>query len=132
ADVLVMGIGAPAGADVSPVGHFLLDEYCNMKVGSWDETLYPALLDSQGSADIIGVPEGRNHYYKMATYSQSGKDPDWSFHTWFTAEVLPLYLGKLVAYKEMKAAKSRMDPLTYEQEFEASFLNFEGRAYYCF
>lgn len=132
ADVQVMGMEVPERAEGSPIGHLLLDEYGNMKGEAWDENLYPALIDSQGTADVIGVPEGRNHYYRQWQYAKSGEDEDWTGYTWFTSEVLPYYLGEKAASKEIRNAKRRMDAVTYRQEFEASFETFTGRAYWAF
>lgn len=70
------------------------------------------------------MPEGRNHYYDLADYAQHSGDPDWSFHTWFSSDILPP--------GEIAAAKRQLDALVFKQEYEASFVNFTGRAYYPF
>ena len=69
------------------------------------------------------MPEGRNHFYKKFQHAQ-GPDPEWEAFTWKSEEILtPAQIGRY---------KQALDPLSYQQEFEASFLNFEGRAYYAF
>lgn len=133
ADIQVMGMEVPQRVEGSPVAHLLLDEYGNMKGEAWGENLYPALIDHQGTADIIGVPEGRNHYYRMYRDAKRyGSDSEWATFTWLTSDILPYYLGPDVAAKELAHAQAHMDLMTYQQEFEASFLNFTGRAYYCY
>ena len=49
---------------------------------------------------------------------------EWGSFHWKSADILPP--------SEIEAAKRDLDPLSYEQEYEASFVNFTGRAYYVF
>jgi hypothetical protein len=106
-----------------------MDEYASMKESAWPENVYPALTDRNGWCDLIGVPEGRNHYYKQdqeaqKQYKQLGEASQWrSFH-WKSAEIL--------SPEAIAQARRDLDPLTFEQEYEASFLNFQGRIYYPF
>jgi hypothetical protein len=72
---------------------------------------------------------GRNHYYETAEKAQAelaelGAESEWGYFHWKSADILPA--------KEIEAAKRDLDPLTFAQEYEASFVNFEGRAYYAF
>jgi hypothetical protein len=131
--IQVLGMDEPARVEGSPVGHLLCDEYGNMKPEAWSENLRPTLTDTQGSADFIGAPEGRNHYYDMwldALDMKGSSDGEWSAHTWTTEEVLALYLGEEIAAKEIKSAKASMDRMTYAQEYLAEFISFSGLAYY--
>lgn len=135
--IQVMGFDKPERVEGAPVAHIVFDEYGNMHEVVWEEHARPTLTDSQGTADFIGVPEGRNHYYRLALKAQEdiaklGSESEWGFHTWFTSEVLPLYLGQAIADREIASAKATMDILTYQQEYEAAFVSFEGRAYYAF
>jgi hypothetical protein len=102
----------------------VLDEFANMKPGAWGENVRPALSDRRGWCWLIGVPEGRNHYYDLWKYATSGVDPEWLGLTWKSADILPP--------EEVAAARRQLDPLVFQQEYEASFVNFEGRAYYPF
>ena len=79
------------------------------------------------------MPEGRNHYYDLWKQAEQfeledGEKSEWKRHHWISAEVLPLY-GR---GDEIEAARRDLDELTYKQEFEASFINFMGRAYWPF
>jgi len=156
ADVCVVGLDRPERAEGTPWDHFCLDEYGNMKKDTWDEHLEPALNTPgrEGSCDFIGVPEGRNHYYhlyksalaeamqasvKKMTYryrnepgdNRAGqtktiivKQTDWDTFTWFSSLVL--------SPQAIARAKRNLDELTYQQEYEGSFVNFSGQAYYNF
>lgn len=123
AELWVIGMDQPQRIEGAPWDGGILDEFANMKPGAWGENVRPALSDRQGWCDLIGVPEGRNHYYDLAKYAQ-GDDPEWAFFTWFSADILPP--------EEIASAKRVLDDLVYQQEYEASFINFEGRAYYPF
>lgn len=132
ADLQVMGLDAPERGEGRPINHILLDEYGNMKPRVWTAHIRPSLTDSQGTADIIGVPEGRNHYYDLWREALANVDGEWQGHTWTTEEVICLYLGSQGGLREIEAAKRDLDPQTYEQEYRASFVNFSGRVYYQF
>ncbi len=123
-EVWVLGMDKPERIEGRPWDGGILDEFGNMKPGAWGENVRPALSDRLGWCDLIGVPEGRNHYHDLALYAQESGDPDWRFHTWFSSTVLPA--------SEIEAARRQLDPLVFAQEYEASFINFEGRAYYPF
>lgn len=123
AEIWVLGMDKPERIEGRPWDGGILDEFANMKPGAWGENVRPALSDRLGWCDLIGVPEGRNHYYDLAKYAQ-GDDPEWAFWTWFSSDILPA--------SEIAAAKRQLDAQVYEQEYEASFINFTGRAYYPF
>lgn len=129
-DIIVTGMDVPERVEGDPLLGIVLDEFGNMKPHVWDAHVRPALADTQGWGDVLGVPEGRNHYYDMKIDVEG--DPEWTVHHWTTEQVLPLYLGDEAAEREMESAKRRMDPLTYDQEFNASFVTFEGQCYYAF
>ena len=124
AELHVVGMDQPQRIEGVPWDGGILDEFGNMKPNAWPENVYPALADRNGWCDLIGVPEGRNHYYDLAKYAQSGVDPEWGFFTWFSSDILPA--------AQIESAKRFLDQLVFEQEYEASFINFEGRAYYPF
>lgn len=122
--VSVIGMDKPERIEGSPWDGGILDEYGNMKATAWGANVRPALSDRLGWCDLIGVPEGRNHYYESAVYARDSGDPDWRFFTWHSSDILPA--------SEIAAAKRQLDELVFQQEYEASFVNFEGRAYYPF
>jgi len=124
AEITVLGLDAPERVEGRPVNGVVLDEYGNMKETVWGEHLRPALSDRRGWVDFIGVPEGRNHYYDLYKNAQADKTGDWATFTWTSEGILdPL---------EIRAAKRDLDELTYNQEYKASFVSFEGRAYHAF
>lgn len=124
AELHVLGMDKPERVEGSPWDGGILDEYANMKKRTWGEHVRPALSDRKGWCWLIGVPEGRNHYYDLYKYAISGVDPEWDGYTWPSVEVLDP--------AEVAAARRQLDELVFKQEYEASFVNFEGRAYYPF
>lgn len=128
-EIVVVGLDKPERIEGAPWDGGGLDEYGNMKAKAWGENVRPALSDRGGWCDLIGVPEGRNHYYDtykqaLAEMADRGAASEWAAFTWTSAEVLPA--------SEIEAARRDLDPLTFQQEYEASFVTFEGRAYYGF
>jgi len=127
--ISVVGMDKPERMEGSPWDGGILDEYANMKQQAWGANIRPALSDRLGWCDLIGVPEGRNHYYAMAEMAKAmmaerGDKSEWGYFHWFSSMVLPA--------SEIAAAKETLDQLTFQQEYEGSFVNFLGRAYYGF
>lgn len=123
-EIHVLGMDKPERIEGTPWDGGILDEYANMKSHVWNLHVRPALSDRNGWCWFTGVPEGRNHYYELAQSAQYNNDPEWEFYTWLSSEILPA--------KEIEAAKRDLDELSYKQEYEASFIDFHGRAYYPF
>lgn len=126
-EILVAGLDVAARAEGRPIDHLLLDEYGNMKPEIWTANLRPALSTPGrpvGTADFVGVPEGRNHYFDLCEGAKSDTTGSWLVHHWFSEDV--------VAPEEIAAAKRDLDPLTYEQEYRGSFVSFQGKVYYQF
>lgn len=128
-ELFVVGLDQPARIEGAPIDGGTLDEYGNLKSTVWGENLRPALSDRDGWCDLIGVPEGRNHYFDRAEEAKAelaehGLDSEWGYFHWVSADILPA--------KEIAAARRDLDELTFQQEYEASFVNFTGRTYYAF
>lgn len=124
AEICVVGMDKPQRIEGTPWDGGILDEYANMKASAWGENVRPALSDRNAWCWMTGVPEGRNHYYDTTRKAQMDETGEWEVFTWPSADIL--------SAKEIESAKRDLDPLTFQQEYEASFLNFQGRAYYGF
>lgn len=106
----------------------IIDEIADVREGAWAENISPALdtfnptrPDYRAWCWLIGVPDGLNHYYEMAEYARTSGDPEWKLYTWKSADILPADV--------IEAAKRRMSPRQYRQEYEASFETATGRVY---
>jgi hypothetical protein len=126
AEIQVFGMDKPQRVEGRPWDGIVLDEYGNMKPTAWTENVYPALstLGHEGWAWLIGVPEGRNHYYDLVTKHRNDPEGIWDVFSWKSSEVLPS--------STIEQAMRDLDELTFQQEYEASFVNFRGQAYYQF
>lgn len=122
--ISVIGLDVSERIEGSPWDWGILDEYGNMKKKVWEENVRPALSDRLGGCWLIGVPEGRNHYYSLYKDALEDKTGEWGVYHWFSSEILPDH--------EIESAKNTMDLLTFQQEYEGSFITFQGRIYYPF
>ena len=100
----------------------VLDEFADMKPDAWFQVLRPTLSDMQGHALFIGSPKGRNHFYDM--WLNASVMQDWSAHQFTTMA------GGNVAQEEIEAARRDLDQRTFEQEYEAAFVNYAGVIFY--
>jgi hypothetical protein len=128
-EIHIVGLDKPERIEGSPWDGGGVDEIANTKPEAWMANIRPALSDRKGWCDLIGVPEGRNHYYDLhlaaeAMYQERGNESEWGAFHWLSADILDA--------DEIAAAKRDLDELTFQQEYEASFVTFEGRAYYPF
>ena len=97
------------------LAYVVIDEYADMKPQVFEQILRPALADVQGGALFIGTPKGRNHFYELFKYCESGKDDEWKgFH--YTS-----YDNPLLPHSEIEKAKLSMSSFAFRQEFMASF-----------
>lgn len=97
------------------LGYCVIDEYADIKPNVWEQILRPALADVQGGAMFIGTPKGRNHFYELFKYAESGKDKEWA--AWHFSS----YDNPLIPATEIEAAKASMSSFAFRQEFLASF-----------
>lgn len=125
-EIQVMGMEKAERTEGRKLDGIILDEFANMKENIWKDHIRPALSTKgrPGWAWFIGVPEGRNHYYRLSRRAQGKHIKDWGFYQWSAKDILDP--------EELDALKQDLDPLTYLQEIEGSFINFQGRAYYPF
>jgi len=108
------------------VDFLVLDEAADIPKleDTWQAVLRPTLSDRQGHALIIGSPKGRNFFYDM--WVQGGATEDWQSFQFTTLQ------GLRVPQEEITAAKRDMDERTFQQEYEARFVDYAGVIYYAF
>lgn len=123
-EIHVLGMDKPERFEGSPWDGGVLDEYANMRAEAWGANIRPGLSDRRGWCDLIGVPEGRNHYYEMYKAALADQTGEWAVFSWPSSDI--------VDAAEIESARRMLDDLTFKQEYEASFVSFTGRAYYNF
>jgi hypothetical protein len=124
----IIGLDKPERIEGQYWSGGVVDEIGNVKETAWPQNIRPALdTMNPGRPDyrpwcwLIGVPEGINHYKKLADYAQVSGDPDWKLYHWKSAEVLPT--------ATIEAAKRELSAREFRQEYEASFETASGRIY---
>jgi len=103
----------------------VLDEFADMRKEAWFEVIRPSLSDRMGGALFIGTPKGRNHFYDLYT---KGVDDDDGWHSYQYTTLQ----GGNVPRDEVASARADLDERTFQQEYEAQFVNYSGIIYYAF
>jgi len=103
----------------------ILDEAAIIDEAAWTEVLRPALADKQGWALFISTPAGMNWLKDL--YDLAEEFPD----EWASFQFTSIQGGN-IPEEEIEAARRTLDARTFQQEFEASFVNFSGRIFYAF
>jgi hypothetical protein len=105
-----------------------IDEIADIKADAVAENIMPSLdtvdprrPDYRAWCWFLGVPDGLNHYYDMCERAEMGLDPDSKVFHWKSAEILPPEV--------IEAAKRRLSPRQFRQEYEASFETATGKIY---
>ena len=102
-----------------------IDEFADVNKDAWYEVLRPTLSDTKGHALFCGSPRGFGNWsYEL--YKQGETNNDWSSFKYTTLE------GEQVSEDEIEQAKQDLDLRTFQQEYEATFVNYSGMIYYNF
>lgn len=127
-EIHMIGLDKPERIEGIPWTGGGIDEIADTKPGGWESNILPALNtvnptrpDYRAWCWLLGVPDGLNHYYDMAEYARTAKDPEWGLFHWKSADILP---ADVIA-----SAKRQMSAKQFKQEFEASFETASGRIY---
>jgi hypothetical protein len=119
--IFCVGMDVPERVEGMQWHGIVLDEYANMKEIVWGAHVQPVTSDTGAWVDFIGVPEGRNHYYKLAKLAEQDTTGLWSFFTWKSSDILPP--------ESIQQARLSLDSRLFAQEYEAEFLQ-GGRVVY--
>lgn len=100
-----------------------IDEVQDFSPKAWSEVIYPALADTDSSsALLIGTPKGKVHWlYDLSLRAQ--KEDNWAFFHYYTKD------NPFVPIDFLRQAKKNLPPKVYNQEFRASFEDFDGQIF---
>jgi len=102
-----------------------IDEFADVNQEAWYEVLRPTLSDTSGHALFCGSPRGFGNWsYEL--FKQGETNKDWNSFKYTTLE------GGQVSDEEIEQAKQDLDIRTFQQEYEATFVNYSGMIYYNF
>ena len=103
----------------------VMDEFADISKETWYEVLRPTLSDTKGHALFCGSPRGFGNWsYELFKMGETNKD--WKSFQYTTLE------GEQVSQDEIEQAKQDLDLRTFQQEYEATFVNYSGMIYYNF
>ncbi len=103
----------------------VMDEFADIHKQAWYEVLRPTLSDTQGHALFCTSPRGFGNWsYQLYKLAETNKD--WQSFKYTTLE------GEQVSKEEIEQAKDDLDLRTFQQEYEATFVNYSGMIYYNF
>ena len=103
----------------------VLDEVADIDKDVWFRILRPTLSDRKGHALFIGTPKGLGNWF-FDLWSNAKTLVDWSSWQYTTLE------GGNVDNDEIEAARRDLDARTFEQEYEAQFVNYQGVIFYAY
>jgi hypothetical protein len=103
----------------------VLDEVADMSKDVWFSILRPTLSDRRGHALFIGTPKGLGNWF-FDLWSNAKSSKDWASWQYTTLE------GGNVPPEEIEAARLDLDLKTFEQEYEAQFVNYAGVIFYAY
>ncbi|ANV88485.1 phage terminase large subunit [Picosynechococcus sp. PCC 7117] len=100
-----------------------VDEIQDFSPKAWEEVIYPALSDTpNSSALMIGTPKGKNHWL-YDFHLRAKVEENWNYFHYTTKD------NPFVPRAFLRQAKKTLPPKTYNQEFRASFEDFEGQIF---
>jgi len=103
----------------------VLDEFADIRDTAWTEVLRPTLSDRGGHCLFTGTPRGYGNWsYNL--FLKAETDQEWASFKYTTLE------GGQVSANEIEQARYDLDERTFQQEYEASFVNYAGAIYYNF
>ena len=103
----------------------VMDEFADIHKQAWYEVLRPTLSDTKGHALFCGSPRGFGNW-SYDLYKLGETNTDWKSFKYTTLE------GEQVMQDEIDQAKEDLDMRTFQQEYEATFVNYSGMIYYNF
>lgn len=93
---------------------------------SWAEVIRPMLTDLRGDAWFLSTPKGKNNYF-YDLFKNAEIFADW--RSW----QMPTVTNPHISADEVDQAKGQLDPLTFAQEYLASFVTENLNAWaYCY
>jgi hypothetical protein len=93
---------------------------------AWTEVMRPMLTDLKGDAFFLSTPKGKsNYFYDLAQHADHYDD-------WATFQ-MPTVSNPFIDPAEVEEARKQLDPLTFAQEYLASFVTEGLNAWaYCY
>ena len=92
---------------------------------AWNEGIRPTLTDLKGDAWFLGTPKGRGYFFTLYGQGQDPLTPDWA--SWQKPTISNPTIPDLA--EEIEAARKGMPERSFQQEYEAAFLEDGGNVF---
>lgn len=91
---------------------------------AWNKVIRPTLTDLKGDAWFLSTPKGKNNYFFDLSKNEE------KYTDWVTFQ-MPTSTNPYIDTDEIEQARQQLDPLTFAQEYLASFVteNLDAWAY---
>lgn len=126
--IQVVGMDKPHRIEGAQWDGGVIDEYSDIKPGSFKKSVYPALSWRRGFCSLQGVPKrqgiGASEFRSSFKKAQAGEMPGAKAFEWTAEEILP---PDVIA-----EAKQTLDLKTYQEQFLAMWLNAAGLIFHAF
>ena len=124
ATVELYGLERPERIEGTPIDLFVGDEWADVKPHAWTSHILPALdtIGRRGRAYLLGVPEGRNHFWKL--FEQASTLDNWDRYWWPSWEVM--------TDEEIADARASLPQEDFDREYGASFEEYSDSFYSSF
>ena len=98
----------------------VIDEFCDIDLDEiFFQVLRPALSDKRGACLMLGTPKAGNQTARDL-FDRHLTNPNWASFTFSTLS------GGFVDAEEVAQAQQDLSPKVFQQEYEATFVNFAG------
>lgn len=115
-NLAVKSTHAPDNLRGAGLDYAVLDEAAFMAEDVWSKVVRPMLLESEGSADFLSSPNGRNWFWQIYQLGSDPNEPLWeSYH--FTS-----YDNPRISPAEIEDIKRNTPERVFQQEYLAEFL----------
>lgn len=126
--IYVVGLDKPQRIEGVQWDGCVIDESSDIKPGTFDLSVLPALMHRNGWCWRIGVPKrhgiGASEFRKFYEDCAAGTIPEGAAYTWGSKEIVP--------ESALALARAKMDPRDFDEQFNARFQNASGGIFYAF
>ncbi len=124
----VVSLDRPQRLEGDPWDGGVLDESSDLRPGTFDRSIRPALADRGGWAWRIGVPKrqgaGAVEYRTFCEQCLAGEYPDGQCFCWPSSDILPA--------AEVSHARETLDAKDFREQYEASWETAGGQIFHAF
>lgn len=124
----IVGLDKPQRIEGLAWDGCVIDESCDIRVGTFNLSVAPALADRKGWCWRIGVPKrhgvGAGEFKKFCEKADADDDPDEACFAWPSSDIQPPDV--LRWYQE------RMDARDYAEQFNASWQRASGQVFFAY